>query len=334
MREAPNISLDELRACLREHYNLAAVTLEFLPRGYDYLAGVYRVVTVENVVYLLKVTMRPLYEASFVVPRYLHDRGITSVVAPLSTTGGSLWAQLAQWTLLVYPFLEGDTSLAGMTDAQWEETGRILREIHLAPPPPSGSTSLRRESFDPSPYLRSVRAIEAQHFPVQQGGSGSARALRDSWVAHQATIETALTSLEQLAAALQPRTLPYVIAHGDLHAANLLRDAAGQVYLLDWDEVMLAPKERDFIFIRGPRARAFWKGYGEQAGAEIDWAALTYFRWERVIQDLLEEAQQVFERDDIGEDSKEVAARRFATTFARGNNAEAAYSAAAHLSQN
>jgi spectinomycin phosphotransferase len=323
-----------LRACLREQYNLVAVTLEFLPRGYDYLAGVYRVLTAEDVAYLLKATLRPLYEASCAVPRYLHDLGITSVVAPLSTIRGSLWAQLAQWTIVVYPFLEGDTSLVGMTDAEWKQSGRTLREIHLAPLPPSGSASLHRESFDPSPYLRSVRAIEAQHLPVQQGGSGSARALRDSWVAHQSTIETALTSLEQLAAALQPRTLPYVIAHGDLHAANLLRDAAGQVYLLDWDEVMLAPKERDFIFIREPHARAFWQGYGEHAGEEIDWTALTYFRWERVIQDLIYEAQHVFERDDVGEDSKEIAAQRFTTTFAPGNNVEAAYSAAAHVARN
>jgi spectinomycin phosphotransferase len=178
-----------------------------------------------------------------------------------------------------------------------------------------------------------VRAIELQHLPAQQRGSRSTRALGDSWLAHQSIIEKALTSLEQLAEVLQPQPLPYVIAHADLHPANLLRDAAGQVFLLDWDEVMLAPRERDFIFIRGPHAQAFWQGYGEQASAEIDWEALTYFRWERVIQDLLYEAQQVFERDDMGEDSKEVAARRFAATFAPGNNVDAAYAAAAHLSR-
>jgi spectinomycin phosphotransferase len=150
-------------------------------------------------------------------------------------------------------------------------------------------------------------------------------------VAHQSTIHSALTALEQLARALQSRTLPYVIAHADLHPANLLRDRAGRVFVLDWDEVMLAPKERDFIFIRAPQTQAFWEGYGSRAIEEIDCIALTYFRWERVIQDLIEEAHQVLLRDDVGEDTKATAALRFAATFVAGNNVDAAYAVAARL---
>ncbi|MGE5335165.1 MAG: hypothetical protein ACM3N4_10730, partial [Nitrososphaerota archaeon] len=108
----------------------------------------------------------------------------------------------------------------------------------------------------------------------------------------------------------------------------------GHVHVLDWDEVMLAPKERDFIFIREPQAHAFWEGYGLRGMEEneaIDWTALTYFRWERVIQDVIEEVQQVFFRDDTGEDAKAIAAQRFATGFAPGNNVDAAFVAAAHL---
>jgi spectinomycin phosphotransferase len=37
----------------------------------------------------------------------------------------------------------------------------------------------------------------------------------------------------------------------------------GQVFVVDWDEVMLAPKERDFIFVRPPHADAFFQGYGK-----------------------------------------------------------------------
>jgi spectinomycin phosphotransferase len=331
MREPPNIPVDSLYTCLQEHYDLVAVTLEFLPRGYDYQAGVYRVVSEHGTVYLLKATSRPLYEPSCLVPRYLHDQGITAVVAPLPTTSGSLWTRLEEWTVIVYPFLNGDTSLTGMTDDLWKETGCIFQQIHQVLLRPNGFPSLRTESFDPTEYLQWVRVFETQHLEVQHGGSGSACALRDSWVAHQSTIHTALTSLEQLAPVLQSRTLPYVIAHADLHPANLLRDLAGRVFVLDWDEVMLAPKERDFIFIRAPQANAFWDGYGSRASEKIDWVALTYFRWERVIQDLIYEAQQALLRDDVGDDAIAIAARRFSATFAEGNNVDAAYAAASHL---
>jgi spectinomycin phosphotransferase len=288
-------------------------------------------VSEQGAVYLLKVTSRPLYAPSCLVPRYLHNQGITAVVAPLPTTSGSLWTRLPEWSVMVYPFLDGVTSLAGMTDDLWKETGRIFQQIHHAQLPPEGFPSLRQESFNPTGYSRWVRAFETQHLQAPDGGSGAARALCASWVAHQSTIYTAVTSLEQLAAVLQSRTLPFVIAHADLHAANLLRDPRGHVFVLDWDEVMLAPKERDFIFIREPHARAFWEGYGSRASEEIDWIALTYFRWERVIQDLIEEAQQALFRDDVGEDARATAAQRFATTFAAGNNVDAANAAAAHL---
>jgi spectinomycin phosphotransferase len=334
MRETPNLPLDMLRTCLREHYGLVAVTLEFLPRGHDYRAGVYRVVSAQGAAYLLKATSRPFYAPSCLIPRSLHEQGITAVVAPLPTISGSLWTRLAEWTVIMYPFLDGDTSLAGMTEAQWHETGRIFRQIHRAPLPPAGVPSMRTEAFDPTAYRRWVQAFETQHLPASHDGRDAARALCAAWVAHQATIHATVSALDQLAAVLQARTLTYVFVHADLHAANLLRDPAGRVFVLDWDEVMLAPRERDFIFIREPHAQAFWEGYGWQAheaNAAIDWTALTYFRWERVIQDLIEEAQQVLFRGDVGEDAQALAAQRFAATFAPGSNVEAAFAAAAHL---
>lgn len=331
IREAPNIPEDALHACLRERYGLEAASIAFLPRGHDYRAGVYRVAGERGAAYLLKVTSRPLYEPSCIVPRYLRDQGITAVVAPLPTTSGSLWTRPSDWTVIVYPFLDGDTSLAGMTDSQWKETGRIFCQIHHVQPPPHGFPSLRRESFDPAEYARQVRVCETELAKTRHDASDAARALRASWVTHQSTIQAAVATLEQLAAALQSRSLPYVICHADLHAANLLRSPECQVFVLDWDEVMLAPKERDFIFIREPQAQAFWEGYGAGALDEVDWVALTYYRWERVVQDLVEEAQQVLFRGDVSDDTKMIAAQRFAATFAPGYNINAAYSAAAHL---
>ena len=59
---------------------------------------------------------------------------------------------------------------------------------------------------------------------------------------HQSTIQTAIAALETLGYVLQRRTFPYVVCHAELHPANLLRDPLGHVFVVDWDEVMLAPK--------------------------------------------------------------------------------------------
>jgi spectinomycin phosphotransferase len=335
MREQPNIPEEQLRACLQEQYDLIPVTLEFLPLGLDYNAGVYRTVSEQGTPYLLKVTSRPLYEPGYLVPHYLNDQGITSVVAPIPTRSNALWTRLEDWTVIVYPFLDGETTWTGMTDEQWKEVGSTFKRIHQVMLPPSGFESLRKETFDPTEYAQWIRAFEPQHIS-SEGRSPSERALLSSWLAHQSTIHAVVTSLEKLAVVLQSRSLPYVICHADLHPANLLRDPPGHVFVIDWDEVMLAPKERDFLFIKEsstdsealPGTPAFFQGYGQ---TEIDWIALTYYRYERVVQDLIECAQEVFFRDDLGEGTKADSAQLFQAILAEGGEIDAAYQASAHL---
>ena len=329
MREPPRIPEERLRVCLQNQYDLDPVTLTFLPLGKDYNAGVYRVVSDQSTAYLLKVTSRPLYEPSCLVPYYLSQQGVTSVVAPVPTTRHALWTQLGEWTVIVYPFLDGDTSLTGMTAAQWQEVGTIFQRIHQVRLPPAGFSSLRQETFDPTGYARWVRTFETQHLQQCLGGSGAARALCASWVARQSTIHTAVTSLEKLATVLKKHPFPYVICHADLHPANLLRDPAGHVFVIDWDEVMLAPKERDFIFVRTPHAEAFWAGYGQR---EVDGMLLAYYLWERVVQDVIYYAHNVCFRDDWAEETRAEVAQVFHASLAEGgHNIAAAYAAAAHL---
>ena len=90
---------------------------------------------------------------------------------------------------------------------------------------------------------------------------------------------------------LQKQSGPYVFCHADLHPANLIRDTKGNMYVIDWDELTLAPKERDFIFVRNVEADAFWVGYEHP---HIDWVALTYYRCERVVQDVIACADDMF----------------------------------------
>src|SRR6266699_2709299 len=264
MSKQPGIPEEQLRACLQDQYELYPITLEFLPIGKDYNAGVYRVVNEQGRASLLKVTSRSLDEASCLVPHYLRNQGITSVVAPI-----------------------------------------------------------------PTRYTRWVCTFETQHLHARHDGSQSSRALRADWWAHQSTIHTGVTTLEKLAEMLQRRSGPYVICHADLHARNLIRNRAGQVFVIDWDEVMLAPKERDFLFVRPPHADAFFQGYGQ---VEIDWVALTYFLWERVVQDLIECTHNVCFRDDWAEETRAEAVQLLEVILAEDRgHIDAAYQASAHL---
>jgi spectinomycin phosphotransferase len=119
-----------------------------------------------------------------------------------------------------------------------------------------------------------------------------------------------------------------VICHADLHPGNILRTSTNDVFIIDWDDVMLAPKERDFLFVNTDSAAPFFQGYG---AAEIDWAALTYYRGERVITDLIACAQDVLFRDDLEEATKKDAVELFRDIFGKNGEVELAFATATRL---
>ena len=78
---------------------------------------------------------------------------------------------------------------------------------------------------------------------------------------------------ERCAQALQENPPAQVLCHSDLHAGNILIDGNDALYIVDWDDPIYAPKERDLMFpgggqgFRGHTASQeealFYQGYGQ-----------------------------------------------------------------------
>jgi spectinomycin phosphotransferase len=117
-----------------------------------------------------------------------------------------------------------------------------------------------------------------------------------------------------------------VICHADIHAWNVLVTSEGDIVIVDWDSVMLAPRERDLMFVDGVAGGhaadpiAFFQGYGD---VELDPVVLAYYRIEWAVQDLAEFAARVFLDPDAGDDTKAESVETIVTMFAPGNEIEA-----------
>ena len=75
-------------------------------------------------------------------------------------------------------------------------------------------------------------------------------------------------------------------------------------------------------------------GKGTDRERLIDWIALTYYLWERVVQDVIECAKDVFFNDDLGEETRADVVRLFdEILMGRSSTIDAAYAATAHLSR-
>ena len=250
MLEPPaDLAPDVLRDCLRAQYGLDVAEILFLPLGHDAAAWVYRVVAADGGVYFLKLRLRLANEAGLLVPRHLHEHGLARVVAPLPTVNGALWTRAAHYAVVLYRFVESRTGMAaGMSDAQWIAYGALLRGIHARRSRPIWRGSSARDVL--ARRGRDVRRLDA-HIGGRAFEDPAGETLAAFWQAERAMIRRCWTRAEDLGQRLARTSPDLVLCHADIHTNNVLVDADGQIWIVDWDETMLAPRERDLMFVVG-----------------------------------------------------------------------------------
>jgi spectinomycin phosphotransferase len=323
MLTPPDIAPDTIIAFLGEHYALRARRVAFLPIGADANAAVFRVDTDDDIPYFLKLKRGDFDEIAVSIPAYLHAHGIPRVMAPLATTAGQLWASGHGFTWILYPYFEGDNGFRQpLSDAQWVALGQSLRAVHASqlPPelasqlPPELASRVPREDY--APRWRDIvmhydRQVEARVY--DDSNDPFARRLAAFWRTRRDEIHAMVERAEQLGQMLQQRTSAadaFVLCHTDLHAGNVLLSARDELELaiVDWDAPIFALKERDLMFIGGgvggiwdtAREEAlFYQGYG---ATDIDPVALSYYRYERIVEDLAAYGEQIFEAQGSAED--------------------------------
>lgn len=327
MLEKPNLADQAILSQVQDEYGLHIAQIAFLPIGYDVNTAVYRLETADGTSYFLKLRKGRFYETCVALPQFLKTQGLQAIISPLETQTHRLWGNLEDYKLILYPFIQGqDGYQAALTDRQWLDFGTALHSIHTAQLPPVLRQLIPQETYSPhwrDTVVRFQAQIEMEAFtePVAAKLAGFMRQ-------RQGTIRQVVRRASQLADALHARSLEFVLTHSDIHPGNLHLTPQGKLYIVDWDNPMFAPKERDLNLIGGGGAGhwrtsreegLFYQGYfpdqtdrggdldrGFQSPALpppwIDRMALAYYRYERIIVDMAEFCNQLFLTTDGGED--------------------------------
>ncbi|HYO30571.1 MAG TPA: phosphotransferase [Thermomicrobiales bacterium] len=312
MRDDPHLDPDAIAASLDAHYGLRLASVQFLPLGYDPNAVVYEVRSADGAAWFLKVRFGPVHEPGLLVPRALAERGVPNILAPVPTRSADLWCPLAGspgYAVVLYPFVRGeDAAVAGLSDDQWRAFGSTLRAVHDGGLDAAFRDRLRVEGFalpSAAPIGRILALVDATTFD-----GATAERFAAFWRANAARIRDTLARAEALGARLRAKRFEVVLCHADIHAANVLVGGDGRIHLVDWDGPLIAPRERDLLFVIGsriarpvtPREEAlFFEGYGPVA---IDPDALVYYRYERIVEDLGEFGKSVFLDPHLSEEAR------------------------------
>ena len=281
--DKPGVDERLLTAEVADAWATNLVDLEFMPVGLDGQAWAYRIVTAEGRRYFLKLRRGQFTQAAVLLPGFLRAQGIGQVVAPIERPTGATGHQWGDYQLLLYPFHEGGSLWSrGLTDRQWVEYGEFLGRLHAVTPSADIAAVLRVETYQSTANER-LRALGAQ--------AADSEALGAFWERYGPALHRLSDTVDELAARVT--TAEHVICHADIHPGNLLAESDGPLYVVDWDAPILAPRERDLMFvyshdfgdhpINEHRAELFRRGYGP---AEPDQTLLGYYRSERHLDDV------------------------------------------------
>lgn len=307
-RKTDNILLIE---CLNTKYGILATTLTLLPLGADMDASVYKAETRDGQSYFVKLKRGHHSDINVRLLALLQAFGIQEIIPPIKTSDGELTQHINDFTLTVYPFVDGQNGFCyDLTDDQWIALGKVLKKVHEFDVPPSIKNQIRKEGYS-SKWREAVRSLDA-HIDEDLAGDETALKLQAFMKEHKTIIHRLVNRAECLSQMIQEQSPEFVLCHSDIHGGNVLIDGSGAIYIVDWDGPIMAPKERDLMFIGGGVANVwnnpqeedfFYKGYGK---TNINRVILAYYRHERIVEDIVEYGQALLLTSGGGKDRLEM----------------------------
>jgi spectinomycin phosphotransferase len=298
MLKKPDITDDTIIEVLRNSFCIGISQVSFLPGGYITSAA-YRLTAENDDSYFLKLQQGNFNEVAVAVPSFLHAHGIRQVLAPIETANHTLWTHKHGFDWILYPFFDGKTGFeVALSKAQWTALGQIMKAVHATILPAGLVERIPREDY--SPKLRNRVKAFHQRVGKESYDDPIAADFAELWKTKCDEIRCMVDRAEQLADTLQKREIKPVLCHSDLHGRNILIRADGEMAIVDWDAPILAPKERDLMFIGGgvggiwnnpEEVNWFYQGYGR---TEVDLVALAYYRYERIVADIAECSDEIF----------------------------------------
>ncbi|WP_454780770.1 phosphotransferase family protein [Legionella sp. WA2022007384] len=251
--------------------------------------------------YFVKLKCGKFDEMNLSIICLLQDSGVKEIIVPLPTLDAKLFQKIDHVKIIVYPFIQAPNGFArNLTKKHWYQFGKVLRQIHDTSLPSWIKQQLRKEMYS-SQWRDIVRSFYSK-MSLEPSDNKITTDFKSFFNQHIYPIQQLVDSSEVLSKKINPDIDEYVLCHSDIHAGNVLVVNEEAIYIIDWDEPILAPKERDLMFIGGGVGNVwnaphevpfFYEGYGCTI---VDKTILSYYRQERIIEDIAVYGQDLLSR--------------------------------------
>ncbi|KTD68205.1 spectinomycin phosphotransferase [Legionella steelei] len=318
----------QLIELLNVHYGINIHAVQLILGGADMSAFGYKADSESNS-YFVKVKFGDHNEINLSIISLLHDAGIEEIIFPIQTSEAKLFQHEDHYKIIAYPFIHAPNGFTqNLTEKQWTQLGKVLKKIHETSVPASIQQQLRQETYS-TKWREIVRSFYSQ-IKLNHADDIITADFKSFFKQNIDAIYRLVDSTEELSKKMKPDVDTYVLCHSDIHAGNVLVDKES-IYIIDWDEPILAPKERDLMFIGGGVGNVwnkpheisyFYEGYGS---TNINQTILSYYRHERIVEDMALYGQDLLSRDQ-NDQSRLESLKYFKSMFAPNDVIEIAFS--------
>ena len=190
--------------------------------------------------------------AGLLAPAALADSGVDGVAGPLRARDGRPWtdqpATVEPRRFSVVPWVGDHQAIeGGLNHPQWRAFGRLLAEVHEFQVPDALRAAIPAVTHD-----RELAAVTRTDELVASDRPDLDRDVAALWRDNRNRLLAAADAVPQLAAHIDPT----VLCHADPHLGNVLAGSPGAsdadaVWLVDWDDAVLATPEQDLMFVLG-----------------------------------------------------------------------------------
>ncbi len=275
----------QLAEALEERYGLAVQRLEPAPRGWT--GETYVATGREHGRVFVKLYRKgrvpPNAVAALPVLAELRQRGIDQISRPIPSIRGSLHEPLGEDLLVLFEHIDGVLTEAFDREALGDLIARVHEQTRHV------KTPVARETFAPEHGAELVRILaEARDYA---GKDEPRRGLKEYLEGNEDQVKRDWESLRQVARGCRETRFELVLTHVD-SLFNVMQSGSGMIHLVDWDELLLAPAERDTWFYTSQPA--FWRGYHTRRPDHRERQLATrFYAGVRYIEDLLGLAREI-----------------------------------------
>jgi spectinomycin phosphotransferase len=184
--------------------------------------------------------------------------GIRNIAHPIATSNGQMRIRVGDFHIALFNWISGKTAQEHkLADRQLERLGELLVKVHQSKTR-IGDYAVG-ETFE-IPFKDRLLAIFDGMSKINGDSTEYNMKLKVFLEPLRHKFMQELETLETLQRKVKSMKLEFVNCHGEPSPGNVLSSDDGEVHLLDWDDPIFAPKEKDLLFFK-ENVELVMKGY-------------------------------------------------------------------------